>query len=125
VSSTAGSAVAHADRVLVAERALSAQSVRERVLEFMQSHPTAWRSKPLAAKLRIKVELLRTELLRLQGEGKLVSCTVSAPHRQPQEEYRIAAHARTADLYKFTIGKKGTAGRSSPPGAARPRGRRP
>ena len=125
MSSTAGSAVADANRVLVGDRGLPAQSVRERVLEFMQSHPTAWRAKPLAAKLRIKVELLRAELLRLQREGMLVSCTVSAPNRQPQEEYRIAAHARVVDLYKFTIGKKETSRRSRPTGAGRTRPKRP
>jgi predicted ArsR family transcriptional regulator len=85
---------------------LPAQPVRERVLDFMKSNPTAWRAKTLAAKLGIKMEPLRQELLRLQGEGKLVSCTVSAPNRQPQEEYRIAANALAVDLRKFVISSK-------------------
>jgi hypothetical protein len=85
---------------------LSAQPVRERVLDFMKSNPTAWRAKTLAAKLGIKIEPLRQELLRLQGEGKLVSCIVSAPNRPPQEEFRIAANALAVDLRKFVISTK-------------------
>jgi len=93
-------------RVLVADRALAAQRVRERVLEFMKSNPTAWRAKTLAARLGIKVEHLRAELNRLHGEGKLVSCTVSAPNQRPQEEYRIAANALPFNLRQFVISKK-------------------
>lgn len=85
---------------------LPARPVRERVLDFMKSNPSAWRAKALATKLGIKVDLLRQELLRLQGEGKLVSCTVSAPNRQTQEEYRIAANALSVDLRKFVISSK-------------------
>lgn len=85
---------------------LPAQPVRERVLDFMKSNPTAWRPKALAAKLGIKIEPLREELLRLQDEGKLVSCIVSAPNRPPQEEYRIAANALAVDLRKFVISTK-------------------
>lgn len=95
---------------------LPAQPVRERVLDFLKSNPTAWRAKALAAKLGIKIGPLRQELSRLQGEGKLVSCTVSAPNRPPQEEYRIAANALAVDLRKFIISSKKTpAGRPAAP----------
>ena len=116
--STTESAPADATTTLIAERSLQAQSVRERVLEFMRSHPTSWRTSALATKLRIKVVLLRVELVRLEGEGTLVSCTVSAPGRKPQPEYRIAANALSVDPPKFVIGKKKAAELPSPAGLA-------
>ncbi len=92
--------------MLVADRALTAQRVRERILDFMKTNPTAWRAKPLAARLGIKVEHVRAQLNHLNGEGKLVSCTVSAPNQLPQEEYRIAANALPFNLRQFVISKK-------------------
>ncbi|TMG76874.1 MAG: hypothetical protein E6H80_02530 [Betaproteobacteria bacterium] len=67
-------------------------SLRESVLEFMTSNPTAWRIKALSAKLGVG--------------GKLVSCTVTAPGRRPQEEYRIAAIQLKFNPHHFVISKK-------------------
>ena len=118
MSNGTGTAATNATDTLIAERSLQAQSARERVLEFMRSHPTAWRTSALAAKLGIKVNLLRGELVRLEGEGTLVSCTVSAPGRKPQPEYRIAANALSVDPPKFVIGKKKAADLPNPAGLA-------
>jgi len=117
VSSTTESAPADATTTLIAQR-LQAQSVRERVLEFLRSNPTAWRTNALASKLGIKVVLLRGELVRLERERTLVSCTVSAPGRKPQPEYRIAANALSFDPPKFVIGKKKAADLPNPAGLA-------
>jgi hypothetical protein len=81
-------------------------SLRESVLEFMTSNPTAWRIKALAAKLGVGAKLVELELLRLNAEGKLVSCTVSAPGRLPQEEYRIAAIEQKLNPHHFVISRK-------------------
>ncbi len=80
--------------------------LRESVLEFMTSNPTAWRIKALAAKLGVGVKLVGPELSRLSAEGKLVSCTVTAPGRRPQEEYRIAAIQLKFNPHHFVISKK-------------------
>jgi predicted ArsR family transcriptional regulator len=81
-------------------------SLRESVLEVMTSNPTAWRIKALAAKLGVGAKLVELELSRLNAEGKLVSCTVSAPGRLPQEEYRIAAIEQKANPHHFVISRK-------------------
>ncbi|HMH17280.1 MAG TPA: hypothetical protein VK572_03930 [Burkholderiales bacterium] len=81
-------------------------SLRESVLDFMTSNPIAWRIKPLAAKLGVGVERMGIELSRLNAEGKLVSCTVSAPGRRPEEEYRIAAIEQKMDPHHFVISRK-------------------
>src|SRR5207245_2442482 len=47
-----------------------------------------------------------TQLSRLGAEGKLVSCTVTAPGRRPQEEYRIAAIQLKFNPHHFVISKK-------------------
>jgi hypothetical protein len=81
-------------------------SLRESVLDFMTSNPIAWRIKPLAAKLGVGVERVGIELSRLSAEGKLVSCTVSAPGRRPEAEYRIAALEQKMDPHHFVISRK-------------------
>ena len=81
-------------------------SLRESVLEFMTSNPTAWRIKALAAKLGVGARLVELELSRLSADGKLVSCTVSAPGRIPQEEYRIAAIQQKLNPHHFVISRK-------------------
>src|SRR5260370_37840309 len=81
-------------------------SLRERVLEFMTSNPTAWRIKALAAKLGVGAQRMGLELSRLNAEGKLVSCTVKAPGRRPEEEYRIAATEQKLDPHRFGISRK-------------------
>jgi len=81
-------------------------SLRESVLEFMTSNPTAWRIKALAARLGVGARLVELELSRLSAEGKLVSCTVSAPGRIPQEEYRIAAIQQKLNPHHFVISRK-------------------
>ena len=81
-------------------------SLRESVLAFMTSNPTAWRIKALAAKLGVGVQRMGLELSQLNAEGKLVSCTVKAPGRQPEEEYRIAATEQRMDPHHFVISRK-------------------
>jgi len=81
-------------------------SLRESLLDFMTTNPIAWRIKPLAAKLGVGVQRMGLELSRLNAEGKLVSCTVSAPGRQPEEEYRIAAIEQKVDPHHFVISRK-------------------
>jgi predicted ArsR family transcriptional regulator len=81
-------------------------SLRESVLDFMTSNPTAWRIKALAAKLGVGAQNLGLELSRLNAEGKLVSCTVKAPGRRPLEEYRIAAIELKMNPHHFVISRK-------------------
>jgi len=81
-------------------------SLRESVLDFMTSNPTAWRIQALAVKLGVGVQRMGLELSRLNAEGKLVSCTVTAPGRRPQEEYRIAAMERKSNPHEFIISRK-------------------
>ncbi len=88
---------------------MSPQSLRESVMDFMIANPTAWRPKALAAKLGVGVERVDVELLRLNAEGKLVSCTVSIPGRQPQTEYRIAANELKSAPKPFVISRKSSA----------------
>ncbi|MGH8677701.1 MAG: hypothetical protein ACREUQ_05040 [Burkholderiales bacterium] len=85
---------------------MNTQSLRECVLDFMISNPTAWRAKALAEQLRVGVERVGVELLRLNAEGKLVSCTVSAPGKPPQAEYRIAANELKSAPKPFVISRK-------------------
>ena len=85
---------------------MTTTALRESVLEFMTTNPTAWRIKALAAKLGVGAKLVELELSRLNAEGKLVSCTVSAPGRLPQEEYRIAAIEQKLDPHHFVISRK-------------------
>ena len=87
--------------------------MRDSVLEFMTTNPTAWRIEALAVELRIGVQRMGEELSQLSAEGKLVSCTVSAPGRRPEEEYRIAAIEQKLVPHRFVIRK----GRPRGPGA--------
>ncbi len=80
-------------------------SLRESVLDFMTSNPTTWRTKALAVKLGVDAIRLGPELLQLSAEGKLVSCTVTAPGRRPQEEYRIAAILLKSNPHEFVISR--------------------
>ena len=82
-------------------------SLRESVLAFMTTNPTAWRIKPLAAQLGVGVQHVGVELSHLIAEGKLVSCTVSAPGRGPEEEYRIAAIEQKLATHRFVINRRG------------------
>jgi predicted ArsR family transcriptional regulator len=91
-------------------------SLRESVLAFMTTNPTAWRIKALAAQLGVGVQRMGLELSQLSAEGKLVSCTVSAPGRRPEEEYRIAAIEQKLATHRFVVSRRG---------AGRPRGPRP
>lgn len=81
-------------------------SLRDSVLNFMTSNPTAWRTKALAVKLGVDAQRMAVELAQLNAEGKLVSCTVRAPGGQPQEEYRIAAIELKSNPHKFIISRK-------------------
>jgi predicted ArsR family transcriptional regulator len=85
---------------------MTSVSLRESVLDFMTSNPTAWRIKALAAKLGVDVQRIGLELSRLNAEGKLISCTVTAPGRRPQEEYRIAAIELKINPHHFVISRK-------------------
>lgn len=88
-------------------------------MNFMRSNPTAWRANTLAAKLKVGIEPLRRELSRLEGEGILVSCVVTAYNRRPQGEYRIAAYVKCLDARSFVIGsqKNGRAVKASVAGS--------
>ena len=90
-------------------------SLRKSVLDFMTTNPTAWRIKALAAKLGVGVQRMGLELSQLNAEGKLVSCTVSAPGQRPEEEYRIAAIEQKLATHRFVVSRRG----------GRPRGPRP
>ncbi len=90
-------------------------SLRKSVLDFMTTNPTSWRIKALAAKLGVGVQRMGLELSQLNAEGKLVSCTVSAPGQRPEEEYRIAAIEQKLATHRFVVSRKG----------GRPRGPRP
>lgn len=81
-------------------------SLRQSVLEFMTTNPTAWRIEALAAKLGVGVQRMELELLGLNAEGKLVSCTVTAPGRRPEEEYRIAAIEQKLATHRFVVSKR-------------------
>ena len=85
---------------------MTSLSLRESVLDFMTSNPPAWRIKALAAKLGVGAQRMGLELSRLNAEGKLVSCTVKAPGRRPEEEYRIAATEQKLDPHHFVISRK-------------------
>jgi len=85
---------------------MTSLSLRESVLDFMTSNPTAWRIEALAAKLGVGVQRMGQELSRLNAEGKLVSCTVRVPGRRPEEEYRIAAPEQKLDPHHFVISRK-------------------
>lgn len=87
------------------DRTVAIQSLRESVLDFMTSNPVAWRTKALAVKLGVDVMRLGPELLQLNVEGKLVSCTVTAPGRRTQEEYRIAAILLKPNPREFVISR--------------------
>ena len=63
---------------------MTSLSLRESVLAFMTSNPTAWRIKALAAKLGVGVQRMGLELSQLNAEGKLVSCTVRLPAGSPR-----------------------------------------
>jgi predicted ArsR family transcriptional regulator len=80
-------------------------SLRDSVLDFMTTNPTAWRIQALAVELGVGVQRMGLELSRLNAEGKLVSCTVSAPGRRPEEEYRIAAIEQKLVPHRFVIRK--------------------
>src|SRR3979490_2065223 len=90
----------------VGNRPVTSLSLRDSVLEFMTSNPTAWRIKALAAKLGVGVQRVGLELSRLNAEGKLVSCTVKAPGRRPEGEDRIAATEQRLDPPHFVISRK-------------------
>ena len=90
-------------------------ALRKSVLDFMTTNPTAWRIKPLAAKLGVGVQRVGPELSQLIAEGKLVSCTVTAPGQHPEEEYRIAAIEQKLASHRFVVTRRG----------GRPRGPRP
>lgn len=85
---------------------MTSLSLRESVLDFMTANPTTWRIGALAAKLGVGVQRVGLELSRLNAEGKLVSCTVRAPGRRPEEEYRIAATEQKLDPHHFVISRK-------------------
>ena len=82
-------------------------SLRESVLDFMTTNPTAWRIPALAVQLGVGVQRMELELSRLSAEGKVVSCTVSAPGRRPEEEYRIAAIEQKLASHRFVVRKAG------------------
>jgi len=90
-------------------------TLRENLLAFMTTNPTAWRIGVLAAQLGVGVQRMGLELSQLSAEGKLVSCTVSAPGRRPEEEYRIAAIEQKLATHRFVVTRRG----------GRPRGPRP
>lgn len=81
-------------------------TLRESVLDFLTCYPTAWRTSALAAKLGVTVKCLEPELSQLKLEGKLISCTVQAPGRRPQQEYRIAAFLRQPKPREFVISRQ-------------------
>src|SRR4029077_8661673 len=96
----------HGQMGQVGNLSMTSLSLRESVLAFMTSNPTAWRIKALAAKLGVGVQRMGLELSQLNAEGKLVSCTVRTPGRQPEEEYRIAATEQKMDPHHFVISRK-------------------
>jgi len=100
---------------IAVEPAAVVPSLRDSLLAFMTTNPTAWRIKPLAAKLGVGVQRMGVELSRLSAEGKLVSCTVSTPGQRPEEEYRIAAIEQKLASHRFVVSRR----------AGRPRGPRP
>ncbi|HUL93296.1 MAG TPA: hypothetical protein VLV56_13205 [Burkholderiales bacterium] len=89
-------------------------SLRQSLLDFMTTNPTSWRIGVLAAQLGVGVQRMGLELSQLSAEGKLVSCTVSGPGRDPEEEYRIAAIEQKVASHRFVVTRRG-----------RPRGPRP
>ena len=95
---------------------VTSPSLRDSVLDFMTTNPTAWRIPALAVQLGVGVQRMGLELSRLNAEGKVVSCTVSAPGRRPEEEYRIAAIEQKLASHRFVVRK--TRGRPRGPRAA-------
>lgn len=86
---------------------VTSPTLRQSLLEFMTTNPTAWRIDVLAAQLGVGVQRMGLELSQLSAEGKLVSCTVSAPGRRPEEEYRIAAIEQKLATHRFVVTRRG------------------
>lgn len=86
---------------------VTSPSLRQSLLDFMTTNPTAWRADVLAAQLGVGVQRMGLELSQLSAEGKLVSCTVSAPGRRPEEEYRIAAIEQKLASHRFVVTRRG------------------
>jgi predicted ArsR family transcriptional regulator len=82
-------------------------TLRQSLLDFMTTNPTTWRIDVLAAQLGVGVQRMGLELSQLSAEGKLVSCTVSAPGRRPEEEYRIAAIEQKLATHRFVVTRRG------------------
>lgn len=82
-------------------------TLRQSLLDFMTTNPIAWRIDVLAAQLGVGVQRMGIELSQLSAEGKLVSCTVSAPGRRPEEEYRIAAIEQKLATHRFVVTRRG------------------
>jgi predicted ArsR family transcriptional regulator len=82
-------------------------SLRESVLAFMTTNPTTWRIKALAKQLGVEVQRMGPELSQLIAEGKVVSCTVTAPGRRPEEEYRLAAIEQKLATHRFVVSRRG------------------
>lgn len=89
------------------EQPITSPSLRQSLLDFMTTNPTAWRIDVLAAQLGVGVQRMGLELSQLSAEGKLVSCTVSAPGRRPEEEYRIAAIEQKLATHRFVVTRRG------------------
>jgi hypothetical protein len=86
---------------------MTTPSLRESLLDLMTTNPTTWRIGPLAEKLGVGVQRMGLELSQLISEGKLISCTVSAPGRRPEEEYRIAAIEQKLASHRFVVRRGG------------------
>lgn len=86
---------------------MTGPTLRENLLAFMTTNPTAWRIGVLAEQLGVGVQRMGLELSQLSAEGKLVSCTVSAPGRRPEEEYRIAAIEQKLATHRFVVTRRG------------------
>lgn len=86
---------------------VTSPTLRQSLLDFMTTNPTAWRIDVLAAQLGVGVQRMGLELSQLSAEGKLVSCTVSAPGRRPEEEYRIAAIEQKLASHRFVVTRRG------------------
>lgn len=85
---------------------MTIQTLRDILLAFMSSNPTAWNTRELAAKLELSAAAVGRELLQLSSEGKLVSCTVLTAGRPPEQEFRIAALEQKYSANEFVINKK-------------------
>lgn len=86
---------------------VTSPTLRQSLLDFMTTNPIAWRIDVLAAQLGVGVQRMGIELSQLSAEGKLVSCTVSAPGRRPEEEYRIAAIEQKLATHRFVVTRRG------------------